>query len=241
MIERTEHLVSLLRLPESAAGMRIAHLTDLHRSRLTSDVRLRAAVDLANEAEPDIIVLTGDYVTRNKTDIKPCAEILAGLRAKTGIFAVLGNHDYSADAGEVERALGRVGIQLLLNRSETLKNGLHIVGLDEDRVERTDVAAAFEGIDNDELTITLAHNPALIEQVSDRNTLVLSGHTHGGQLQLPWVTSWAIRKIGAKHYHSGWYSLDKAKLYVNRGLGQVGVPFRFRSRPEVALFNLKQE
>lgn len=238
MIEITEHTIVVPHLPPTLRGLRVAHLTDFHRSRHTSDFLLRLAVAAANAARPDLILLTGDYVTKDPGDIAPCARILTPLRARLGVYAILGNHDYSADGPAVERHLTELGFHVLLNRSMLLPNGLRIVGLDDDRKRRTDVPKAFLEVGNDEPTLVMAHNPALIEQMADRECIVFSGHTHGGQVRVPVLTRREIRRIGAKHYAQGWYTVGKASLYVNRGLGQVGIPLRLFCRPELALFTL---
>ena len=238
MIEQTEHRIALPRLPEALDGLRIIQLTDLHRSRFTSDRLIRQAIALANEANPDLILLTGDYVTHNRKDIAPIADMLAGLRARLGIFAVLGNHDYSTDGPSVERALTLSGITVLSNKSVCVPGGLRIVGLDDDRFKRTDVARAFSQVEPDAPILVMAHNPAVAEWVTDYECVVFSGHTHGGQIRVPILTARKIRGIGAKHYQAGWYTVGKAKLYVNRGIGQVGLPMRFRCRSEIALFTL---
>ena len=238
MIEETRHTVTVPYLPESLAGLRMVQLTDLHRSKLTADKVLHQAVELANAAKPDLILLTGDYVTEDTSDITPSAQILSKLQARLGIYAVLGNHDYHADGKAVEHALTRNGIQVLPNRSVCLPGGLQIVGLDDDRYKRTDVARAFAQVESAAPTLVLAHNPALVEKVADRECVVFSGHTHGGQIRVPILTARQIRSIGAKHYQAGWYTVGKAKLYVSRGLGQVGLPIRFRCRPEISLFTL---
>ena len=238
MVETTEHTVVLPDLPDSVNGLRIAHLTDLHRSRMTHDRVLRHAVSLANAGRPDLVVITGDFVTNSAGDIEPCVRILSALRSRLGVYAILGNHDYATDAHAIEHALGRHNIHLLKNRHETLPNGLRLVGLDDDLTGRTDVVRAFEGVDKEDFALTLIHNPGIADLISDRNCLVLAGHTHGGQMRVPLVTAWAVRRIGAKHYRSGWYQVGRARLYVNRGLGRVGIPVRFLSRPELAMFTL---
>lgn len=238
MIETTEHTVSVPHLPQALQGLRVAHLTDFHRGRHTSDLVLRQAVEAANAAHPDLILLTGDYVTNDPHDIAPCARILAPLHAPLGVYAILGNHDYTTDGPAIERQLTKLGFQVLLNRSLLLPNGLRIVGLDDDRYRRTDISRAFQDVEPDEPTLVMAHNPALVEGLSDRECLVFSGHTHGGQVRVPVLTNREIRRIGAKHYARGWYTVGKARLYVNRGLGQVGVPLRLFCRPELALFTL---
>ncbi len=239
MIERTEHTVTVPHLPEALRGLRIAHLTDFHRSHHTSDSLLHHAVTAANEAHPDLILLTGDYVSKDPADIAPCARILAPLHARLGVYAILGNHDYSTDAPAVENALTHLGFTVLLNRSLLLSGGLRLVGLDDDRFHRTNVMQAFAEVRPDEPTLVMAHNPALVELLADRECLVFSGHTHGGQVRVPILTKREIRRIGAKHYERGWYTVGKARVYVNRGLGSVGIPLRLFCRPELALFMLE--
>lgn len=238
MIEITEHTVAVPHLPPALQGLRVAHLTDFHRSRHTSDVLLRHAVAAANAACPDLILLTGDFVSSDPNDIAPCAHILAPLHAPLGVCAILGNHDYYTDGLAVKRHLEGLGFQVLLNRSILLPNGLRIVGLDDDRYHHTDVPQAFREVQPAEPTLVMAHNPALIERMAERECVVFSGHTHGGQVRLPVLTRREIRRIGAKHYEQGWYTVGNARLYVNRGLGRVGIPLRLFCRPELALFTL---
>lgn len=238
MIEITRHSLVIPDLPASLQGLVIAHLTDLHRSPLTSDRLLRHAIALANQLCPDLIVLTGDYVSNNPADIKPVAHILSGLHAPLGIYASLGNHDHHTDGDAVTHALTHSGIHMLVNHSVLLENSLRLVGLDDDRYHHTDVARAFSEVKSGEPTLVLAHNPSLVEQLSDRDCVVFSGHTHGGQIHLPLLTKRELRRIGAKHYRAGWYTVGKARVYVNRGLGRVGLPLRLFCRPEIAVFTL---
>lgn len=237
-MEITEHTVAVPHLPPALQGLRVAHLTDFHRSRQTADQQLRQGVAAANAAKPDLILLTGDYVSSDPRDIAPCAHILSALQAPLGVFAILGNHDYYTDGKAVKRALTDLGFHLLLNQSQRLPNGLRIVGLDDDRYHHTDVHKAFQEVAPNEPTLVMAHNPALIEQMMEKECIVFSGHTHGGQVRVPVLTKREIRRIGAKHYAQGWYTVGKARLYVNRGLGQVGIPLRLFCRPELALFTL---
>ena len=230
--------IDLPGLPSSAYGVRIVHLTDIHRCKHTSDIVISKAVEIANSLSPDVIVLTGDFVTEDPADIPFCASLLAPLQAKWGVFATLGNHDYTADAPEVVSQLESTGIVFLINRNVTLPNGLKIVGLDDDREGKLDLSEAYKGIDPEERTLTLIHNPAVVERILERPSLVLAGHTHGGQFDLPPFSDWEIKRIGGKGYKAGWFTVGMARMYVNRGVGQVAFPFRFRAEPEVAEFTL---
>ena len=268
-IDRAEHTVRVAGLPDSLAGLRVAHLTDLHRGRLTPDSLLQAAVALVRAWQPDLVLLTGDFVGGEPEDLAPCINILTPLMEKIevkrtetegiekdtadpaaaintaqslrpavpcGVYAVAGNHDVNAGLERVRSALEAAGIVFLRNSNVRLSNGLWLAGLDEDLYGSPDAVRAFAGIPNDAPTLVLAHNPAQAELVADRRCVVFSGHTHGGQIRLPFLTSMMLRRIKAKHYRAGWYEVGKARLYVNRGLGNADVPFRFRCPPEVALF-----
>lgn len=226
-------------LPRSLEGATVAHLTDVHRCWSTSDALLKKAVRVAMEAKPDLILVTGDFVTENPKDIAPCAEILSPLKARLGVYFILGNHDYTTDAPAVLRALEGLGFQSLINRNVCLEGGLWVAGLDDDREGEPFFDRAFAGIPESATPIVLAHNPALAEMFSYLDCYSLSGHTHGGQVVLPFLTAYKIWLIGAKRYRAGWYDVGRARLYVNSGLGNVAVPFRLFAPPEVALFTLE--
>ena len=238
MIEATHHVLKIPNLPASLRGFQVTHLTDLHRSRYTQDRLLHRAVAMANAANADLILITGDFVTRDPADIEPCAQIVSHLRARHGVYASLGNHDYTADARAVEHALTHQGIHVLINRNVQVKQGLHIVGLDDDRHGKPDIDRAFTGVGEGEPVLAMIHNPAYAEALAERECIAFSGHTHGGQICVPVLTDREVRRIGAKHYREGWFTVGKTRLYVNRGIGKVGLPFRFRCRPEIAHFTL---
>lgn len=238
MIEVTRHTVAIAGLHTALEGLIIVQLTDLHRSDLTSDKLLRHSVSLANTARPDLIVLTGDYISNQVSDITPAARMLSALHAPLGIFAVMGNHDHHTDAPGVVRALSHVGIHVLQNQNVLIRSSLRLVGLEDNRYHHMDIPRAFENTHAGETIVVLAHNPVQAEQLADRECVVLSGHTHGGQIRLPLLTTRELRRIGAKHYRAGWYTVGKARVYVCRGLGNVGLPVRLFSRPEVAVFTL---
>lgn len=235
----SEHIVSLPNLPAGLSGLRVAHITDLHRSRLTSDFVLREAISRINELRPDLIIITGDFVTNTPADIAPCAEIVSCLRARLGVYGCLGNHDYTAGAAKVRVAMANAGVTILVNSSAEIAPGLRIVGLDEDRHGRPDIVRAWQDVQPDDATLALVHNPGWGEKLGDRSCVIFCGHTHGGQIKLPFLTAREVRRIGAKHYVEGWFKFERARMYVNRGLGQVGFAARFRCPPEIALFTLE--
>ena len=133
MIQITRHHITVPGLPGAMEGIKVAQLSDFHRSHLTKDSLLHHAVQITLNEKPDIILLTGDYVTFNQGDIEPCGHIIQPLKAPLGVYAVLGNHDYSTDAPAVERMLKHNGVHVLVNQGIRLPQGLCIIGLEDDR------------------------------------------------------------------------------------------------------------
>lgn len=240
--ELTETDVFVRGLPAAFEGFRIAQLTDLHHSRLVPLEEVRNVVALANSARPDMIVLTGDYTTARRRYVEPCAEALGELRAPAGVWAVLGNHDYYTDAGLTTLALARRGIQVLSNANTTLRRGpdsLQLAGVDDWGWGQADWARTFAGLDPARPTVLLSHEPGVFDMPETRGlSLVLSGHTHGGQICLPLVGAPA-RFLEHFRYLSGLYQRDGAQLYVSRGTGMIGLPVRLGARPEVAVITLR--
>ncbi len=239
--EVTETDVFIRGLPPSFEGFRVAHLTDVHHSRLVPVEEVRRVVELANEARPDLIALTGDYTTSRRRYIEPCAVALGSLRAPGGVWAVLGNHDHYTDAELTTRALARQKINVLSNANTLLRRGadeLRLAGVDDWGWGKADWARALGGVDTSRPSVLLSHEPAVLDMPETRGvSLILSGHTHGGQIRLPIVGATA-RLVEEFRYLRGLYEKDGTKLYVSRGTGMIGVPFRFGARPEVAVLRL---
>ncbi|HVF57652.1 MAG TPA: metallophosphoesterase [Pyrinomonadaceae bacterium] len=241
--ELTQTDVFIRDLPEGFEGFRIAHLTDVHHSRIVSVGEVRRVVALANGARADMVVLTGDYTTARRGYIEPCAEALGELRAPEGVWAVLGNHDHYTDAELTERALTRRGINVLGNANTTIRrrggDALQLAGVDDWGWGKADWARAFEGVDRTRPTLLLSHEPAVLDEPAVRGvSLVLSGHTHGGQICLPFVGAPAAWLSKDFLYLRGLYEREGTQLYVSRGTGMIGLPVRIGARPEVAVLRL---
>lgn len=241
MIQLTQHTLVVPNLPEAAEGLRVIHLTDLHRDSLTQDRVIREAVKIAGASCPDLIVLTGDYVSHCPEDVAPVAELLKPLNAPLGVYGILGNHDFRAGQSRMRTALQGVGVTMLDDRMERLPCGLTLVGMTDDIEGDGIQGRAFEGVAEDEAVLALIHNPTDAERFAEKSCVAVSGHTHGGQVVVPFLTAWKLRNIHAKRYRAGFYRVGKVTLYVNRGVGNVGVPFRFGAKPEVALFTLTRK
>jgi predicted MPP superfamily phosphohydrolase len=240
-------------LPPSFAGFRIVQLSDFHgKHNVTSDY-LNEAVSLALAENADVIVLTGDFVHAGFAHVERVAEILGRLAAPCGVFAVLGNHDFSVRNAlgfrryrhlhrAVGDALGRQRIRVLRNETVCLTRGadrLYLTGVEDLWSRVCDIDRALDGLHPEVPRIVLAHNPRTVEHLNGhRCDLMLSGHTHGGQVHVPGLGRPALGKHG-RRYAAGLYQVNRTLLYVNKGVG-FGFRFRFGVRPEVAVTTLVQ-
>lgn len=247
-VERVD--LRLANLPRDFDGLRIAQLSDIHFEEFVSAQHLAKAIAAINEAPPDLVVLTGDFVTEplfGKNSAKaaqvafPCAEMLRTLRARHGVFATLGNHDYMTRPRIVRDALAAAGIPVLRNASTEVAiggRGLWIVGLDDALRGHPDPEIAFRAVPPGRGAITLVHEPDVADSLQGYPiALQLSGHSHGGQVRLPIVGPPYLPLLSRK-YPMGHYRAGALDLYTNRGLGVIGVPFRFLCPPELTLFTL---
>jgi predicted MPP superfamily phosphohydrolase len=250
-VEINRLTVPVAGLPSVFDGLRIVQLSDIHCGPFVSDVYLSEVVDLARAEEGDVIVLTGDYVHKGFKHIERMAAELGKLQAPLGVFAVLGNHDFSVRnalgirryrhlARAVADALSARGIRVLQNESLRLTRAdshIHLSGVDDLWSRVCDLEQALAGLCPTVPRILLAHNPRTIERLDgQRCDLMLSGHTHGGQIDLPGLGRITLGKR-VKRFAAGVYQCGGTVLYVNKGVG-VGFPVRYRVRPEVAVFTL---
>lgn len=241
-VEQTERVVALAGLPASMDGFRILHLTDIHFDDRTNVARLCAMLDRFNRLEPDMVVLTGDLITHFRRHIEPCAQVLGRLRARRGVYAVLGNHDHWANGRAMAEALRHQGIRVLCNEHELIDGGFWLVGVDDPHLHFDDLDAALDGIDEDgRPRVLLAHSPDIMSVAVDRVDVVLTGHTHGGQVRLPVVGPLmrATRREAARRHVMGLKRIGRTLCFTNRGLGTVLIPIRFNCRPEVAVVTLR--
>jgi predicted MPP superfamily phosphohydrolase len=231
-------------LPEHFENYRITQLTDIHHSRILGIEEVRRVVQLAQQTKPDIFVLTGDYSTSYRRYIEPCAEALGSLSAPDGVWAVLGNHDHYTDAELTTRALERRGIVVMNNKNTSLRRGsdmLQLSGIDDFTWNATDWTKAFVGLDKRIPTILLSHQPSVLEFEQTQNvSLILSGHTHGGQINLPWLGTPAKFATKDLRFAQGLFRHNDVQLYVSSGTGVIGLPIRFGVRPEIAVLRLKR-
>lgn len=224
-------------------GYRIVQLSDLHIGSHTPRARAERWVARANALDADLVALTGDYVTSGVAFHATIAGVLAGLRAKDGVFAVMGNHDYFGDGEPLVTLLREGGVTLLRNERVTLRRGadaIELGGLDDTWTRRADLDAMLEGFSGQAPLIVLAHDPELFPELAQRQAaLVLSGHTHWGQIGVPFLEQRYNLSRLSTVYHAGLYRQGAAVLYVHPGLGTTGPPVRFGSAPEITVLELR--
>ncbi|HEV2485632.1 MAG TPA: metallophosphoesterase [Terracidiphilus sp.] len=240
-------------------GMRIAQISDIHMDEFTEPFFLRHVVDRINGLKPDAVFLTGDFVTANLGSMTgstkfergaawQCANILTGLECRA-LYAVLGNHDFGVGAKEVASALAANGIAVLRNGCVPIERAggrFWLAGLDDplDGHPNPELAIppSIRNVPN-EPVVLLCHAPdyadrLLTHPVGRTVDLMLCGHTHGGQIRLPLIGAMVLPPLGRK-YIQGWFKLGRLQLHVNRGIGTIGLPFRFDCPPEITSITLR--
>jgi predicted MPP superfamily phosphohydrolase len=266
-IEVNEREVALAGLPQVFDGMRIAQLSDIHLDDFTEPFFLGRVVDRVNLLQPDAIFLTGDFVTEifyprrySKTAFGvsakkfargaawQCADLLRELKCRE-LYAIMGNHDLVVGAKQVTEALTTNGIKVLRNSFLPIERSggrFWLAGLDDpvEGAPSPDLAIP-PSIRNvpDEPVVLMCHAPDYVDVLRSHPAgssvgLMLSGHTHGGQIRLPLVGALELPSWGKK-YVEGWFRFGALQLHVNRGIGTVGLPFRLNCPPEISLITLR--
>ncbi len=252
-VQAVEVDIPVPNLPDRFVGMRVAQMSDLHINSYTTAEDLERAVAVVNSLNPDLVMLTGDFVDWDAKYADDATRPFRDLTAREGVFAVLGNHDYySGDIERVKRSIKQYDLGLLVNQHTTIRRGadtLTLIGLDDPRHNRSgngprmsaesiDPERAMRGMPAQGPHLLMVHNPILIPELVQRYELdlITSGHTHGGQFQVPILTDRLV--ASAEYFVKGRYDLGRTQVYVNRGFGFTGPPIRFRARPEITLLRL---
>lgn len=238
-VELTTWQVTIPNLPADLDGLRVVQLSDLHRKPYIPDGRIRRAVNLANSTNPDIALLTGDFVSHNTGNAQPCAQMLSKLTVRHGLYAILGSfHDRVPSDRPILDSFPKHGIKMLVNNSVEAAPGLYVVGIDDCMHGMPNVRKAFAKVPDDAARVIMTHNPKEAPRMLGYSGFMTSGHVHGGQIALPFGLT---RKMGpylGRPYVTGWYEEGSILMYVNRGVGVSLFPVRLFSRPEVTLFIL---
>ncbi len=251
-LEVVRRTILIRDLPDAFRGFRIAQISDMHLVEWTEPWFLRRVVSETNHMTPDLVVLTGDFISRGprsedvaRRAMPVCADVLSNLRCPQR-FAILGNHDVTVDASMVVRELAHKGIPTLVNSFTAIERGsdrIWLCGVDD---PGTSVPYLTSTVPAQPMApvILLAHEPDYADKVRRHPRfplidLMLSGHTHGGQVRLPVVGPLVLPPMGRK-YIDGLYRFANMQLYVNRGVGTVGLPFRFNCPPELTEITLQR-
>jgi uncharacterized protein len=242
--------IRIPRMHDVFRGTRMVQISDLHYANFTEPFFIKEIVRRVNRLKPDIVVLTGDFISFglwSRDDITrfagECTEILSRIECPIR-YSVLGNHDYAVDPEMVTDALLRHNIPVLTNRSEPLERDGHrlwFAGTGDALHYSADLNAAIPRASrtNNEPVVLLTHEPDILKDVAPYGVdLMLSGHTHGGQIRLPFLPAIFTPELGTEHVE-GHFRMGNTQLYVNRGIGAVGLPFRLNCPPEITVFILE--
>lgn len=241
----TRCTLHLPRWPPALDGLRAGVLSDLHAGvPHAGRAAIARAVERLNGERPDLVLLLGDYLDANpiwggRLAPELVARELGALEAPLGRFAVLGNHDWRRTGNGMWRALTEVGIPVLENRAVDAGRNLFVAGLADLRSRRPDLPGALADVPPDAPVLLLAHDPDVFPYVSERVSLTLSGHTHGGQIAIPRLRSMAIPSRYGERYARGHIVEHGRHLYVSSGLGTSGLPLRALAPPEVVVLELR--
>lgn len=250
MFTVSHRTIELDRWHDSLNGFKVAVVADLHQENTPDELeRTRRIVDITNCEEPDLIVLPGDFIgarhDRQSRNAAPAeiAELLRPLRAKYGVYAVLGNHDHWHDGAAVASALKKVGIKVLENETAKLEiKGctVNLIGL-PDRMTRNHTLRLDHLPPVDQPAIVLSHSPDYFEELKLPYELMVSGHYHGGQIRLPWFGALVIPSPYGRKYEGRFYQRDGRKLLISYGLGTSIIRARLFCPPEIVMLTLAQK
>ena len=250
-LEITQRTFYLPGLPPAFDGFRIVQFSDIHLEEYTEEFFLRRVIEHVNSLAPDLLLITGDFVSRGPMSLSVslssaarCAELLSRLTCPER-FGVLGNHDAIVGPRVIRDHLYNNGLPLLVNEYVRIgRDNQHIFlsGIDDYAWGHPNLSLAVPE-DADAPVILMAHEPDFANKVvthprGEHVDLILSGHTHGGQIRIPGFRPLALPPYG-RLYPEGHYRVGKSQLYVNRGIGTVGIPFRFNCRPEITVATLR--
>lgn len=235
--------VRIAGLPPAFNGFTICQLTDIHHSPVVSLDYINRVVDKANGLSPDLFALTGDYVDDERRYAAPAMEAVARLKARYGTVAILGNHDYFIGESYSTDAIARMRIPLLRNSHMMIRSrgdALCIAGTRDYLEDRPDASEALKGVPLEVPRVLLAHHPDYSEYLplDERIDLVLSGHTHGGQVRLPYSFAPIVPSSFGQKYSGGLVRNRHTQVYVSRGVGVSMIPVRFNCPPEITLICL---
>ena len=242
--------IDVPRWPAECSGMRVVVLADLHVGSPWNGLRnLKRIVDRTNSLKPDLVLLPGDFVIHGVlggsfVEPEQAAEVLAGLRARLGVYAVLGNHDWWLNRDRVFNSIGQQGIAVLEDRSINVNAGgcrFALVGLSDYREGPHDIDRALANVDPLMASLAFTHNPDIFPEIPASVNLTIAGHTHGGQVYLPFIGRPVVPSTYGDRYAIGYIEENGKAMYVSSGVGTSILPVRFMVPPEITELTLHSE
>jgi uncharacterized protein len=239
--------VRLAGWPAALEDFKLVAVSDLHVGSPHIDLdKLRRVVQTINEQRPDVVVLLGDYVIESilggtYTAPEEFAPVLGELRARHGVFAVLGNHDWYLSAPRMKLAFEQAGLRVLSNEAVRIERGgagFWLAGIDDFWTRHHDIAGTLSRVTTDEPVIALNHSPDIFPELPPRVALTLAGHTHGGQVNLPFFGRRVVPSRHGDSYAVGLVEEDGKQLFVTPGVGTSIIPARFRVPPEISVLTV---
>ena len=223
---------------EVKSPLKIAQLSDLHTRGLGRPERKMLSI-LARE-KPDVILITGDTLADPFGNYQECLKVYKQLHAPLGVWFVHGNWENWHPVRHERQFYRDAGIHLLVNQNHGLRPDVWVAGLDDPYSGFANLNAALRGIPKDAYTILMFHSPGYFDQAAGHANLCLAGHTHGGQVRIPFVKPFWL-PLGSGRFLEGWYEEKGSRMYVNRGMGMSNLPVRFLCRPEVTFITLEPD
>lgn len=223
------------------APLKVVQLSDLHYGPFLRQGSVSAWVEAARLELPDVILITGDFIDRfAEEEITPLVSALSQLSAPLGVWGVWGNHDHFRfrPITKLLRLLQEAGVTILNNRGVALREDFYLAGVDDFRTGYPDLAAALRGRPAGATCLLMSHNPDMLPLIPAAVDLVLCGHTHGGQINLPLIGAPVTSSRYGQRFRAGWVEAP-ARAYVSRGLGVSMLPLRLNCPPELAVFELR--
>jgi len=251
-VDRLEVVQAQVTVPhQHLDGLTIAVLSDFHAGAFLSPDYLRRVIDQTNDFKPDLVCLLGDYVdgvlSRNAKNLVNAGFVfphLAELKAKHGVFAVLGNHDHWIDPVAVTAELTRHGITVLNNAAQRIGNNLLVAGVDDYWEGPASLSRALKQAGKDDFVVLLSHNPDINQEIiaTDPVNLVLSGHTHGGQVRIPFLDQalWVPCSPRYKNNAGLIKETERRSTFVSKGVGTFFIPIRLNCAPDIGIIQLKK-
>lgn len=247
-----EYKIETNSIPSSFDGLKVLHFSDLHYLRVVDDNMLKKVVEEINLINPDIVIFTGDLIDKdfniNDKQKEQLITLLKSINSKYGKYSIIGNHDYIKDKEEIETIYNESNFILLQNTYDIIYNSenekIFLGGLDTYSYDKADIDKVmnyFKDNDNIDYKIILIHEPDYIDTITSKYDvdLVLAGHSHNGQINIPFIKNF-ILPYGSKKYYKNYYNVDNTPLYISSGIGESRINLRFLNKPSINFYRINK-